>query len=385
MTETPSVRARQPLQSQRPQLIVHAGTHKTASTYIQERLHRNRDLLQRQGVSLQDPLDCKPKPKKLAAELCKRRTKRWKAFFKQQPKGPHRLLSAEQFAVPLTDPGCIQQLEAMADDAGYELHIVIFIRSQLDYINSRYVYSLRRFYHHQTFEQFVGDALKGRLQNEKVMRGKIERRQDVFDFWSYFQPLLKAKSKGLKVSFLPFRQGGLDPFEQFILAINVTTELAWQPCPQRHYNRSPGTRGVWLARVLSQLLKENDISPKTIENSSQIILQEERKRFWRDPSFWGYSRKLSKKVSKHFALNNTKFAKAAWNCDWDEAFLSTKQTALRRRSTYTPGSIETEIHMHSVAQNLLKQIQRKIERKTGKRTPTLFSIKNLFQSILRFT
>ena len=247
MTQTRSGQADQPLQSQRPQLIVHAGTHKTASTYIQERLHRNRDLLSSHGVSLQDPLECKPKPKKLAAELCKRRSKRWKAFFKQQPEGPHRLLSAEQFAVPLTDPNCIRQLEAMADAAGYELHIVIFIRSQLDYINSRYIYSLRRFYHHQTFEQFVDDALQGKLQNEKPKRGKIKRRQDVFDFWNYFQPLLKAKAKGLKVSFLPFRQGGVDPFEQFILTINLSTALPWKPCPQKHYNRSLGIRGVWLA------------------------------------------------------------------------------------------------------------------------------------------
>ena len=115
MTERKSARDHKPLQSQRPQLIVHAGTHKTASTYIQERLHRNRDLLSSQGVSLQDPLVCKPKPKKLSAELCKRRSKRWKAFFKQQPEGMHRLLSAEQFAVPLTDPQCIRELEALAD------------------------------------------------------------------------------------------------------------------------------------------------------------------------------------------------------------------------------------------------------------------------------
>ena len=360
MTETTSGRARQPSQSQRPQLIVHAGTHKTASTYIQERLHRNRDLLQRQGISLQDPLDCKPKPKKLAAELCKRRTKRWKAFFNQQLKGPHRLLSAEQFAVPLTDPDCIQQLEAMADEAGYELHIVIFIRSQLDYINSRYIYSLRRFYHHQTFEQFVGDALKGKLQNEKAMRGKIERRQDVFDFWTYFQPLLQAKAKGLKVSFLPFRQGGLDPFEQFILTINLSTDLAWKPCPQRHYNRSPGTRGVWLARVLSQLLEENDISQKKIRNSSQIILQEERKRFWRDPSFWGYSRKLTQKVTRHFEENNAKFARAAWNRSWDRAFASGNNAQHRRRSIYVPGSIESEIRMHAIAHTLLSRIQQQV-------------------------
>lgn len=358
MTERRSGRANQPLQSQRPQLIVHAGTHKTASTYIQERLHRNRDLLNIQGVSLQDPLDCKPKPKKLAAELCKRRSKRWKTFFNQQPEGPHRLLSAEQFAVPLTDPACIQQLQAMADEAGYELHIVIFIRSQLDYINSRYIYSLRRFYHHQTFEQFVGDALKGKLQNEKTRRGKIERRQDVFDFWTYFQPLLKAKDMGLKVSFLPFRQGGLDPFEQFILSINLSTTLPWKSCPQRHYNRSPGTRGVWLARVLSQHLKESNIPPKAIANSSQIILNEERRRRWKDPSFWGYSRKLTKKVTRHFEANNAKFAQAAWNCSWDDAFSTANPARQRKRTAYAPQSIEAEVRMHAAAQRLLDRIKR---------------------------
>ena len=358
MTQSRSSQADQSLQSQRPRLIVHAGTHKTASTYIQERLHRNRDLLQRQGVTLQDPLDCKPKPKKLAAELCKRRTKRWKAFFQQQPKATHRLLSAEQFSVPLTDPDCIQQLEAMANEAGYELHIVIFIRNQLEYINSRYIYSLRRFYHHQNFKQFVNDALQGKLQNEKPMRGKIKRRQDVFDFWNYFQPLLKAKAKGLKVSFLPFRQGGVDPFEQFIRSINLSTELNWKPCPQKHYNRSPGTRGVWLARVLSQLLRENNISPKSIDSSSQIILKEERQQRWKDPSFWGYSRRLEKKVTRHFKFNNERFAEAAWRCSWEEAFSTTHQTVKRNRTTYVPQSIEAEVRMHAVAQRLLNRIKR---------------------------
>ena len=358
MTERRSGRADQPIQSQRPQLIVHAGTHKTASTYIQERLHRNRDLLNSQGVSLQDPLDCRPKPKKLAAELCKKRRKRWKTFFKQQPQSLHRLLSAEQFAVPLTDPDCIRRLETMADAAGYELHIVIFIRDQLDYINSRYIYSLRRFYHHQTFEQFVDDALKGKLQNEKAKRGKIQRRQDVFDFWNYFQPLLKARKRGLKVSFLPFRQGGLDPFEQFIHTINLSTGLPWKTCPPRHYNRSPGTRGVWLARVLSQHLRENNISPKTIGNSSQIILNEESRRHWRDPSFWGYSQKLAKKVTRHFKSNNAKFAQAAWDSSWDEAFSTSNNSDGRKLSAYAPESIEDEIRMHAIAQRLLDRIKR---------------------------
>ena len=260
--------------------------------------------------------------------------------------------------MPLTDPQCIRELEALADAAGYELHIVIFIRSQLDYINSRYIYSLRRFYHHQTFEQFVDDALQGELQNEKPKRGKIKRRQDVFDFWTYFQPLLKAKARGLKVSFLPFRQGGADPFDQFIRTVNLSSELPWKACPQKHYNRSPRTRGVWLARALSQLLMENNISPRNIGNSSQIILNEERRRRWNDPSFWGYSRKLTKRVKRHFEANNARFAQAAWNCSWDDAFSTTNAATQRRRTAYAPPSIEAEVRMHAAAQRLLDRIKR---------------------------
>ena len=89
---------------------------------------------------------------------------------------------------------------------------MIFIRSQLDYINSRYIYSLRRFYHSQTFEEFVDDALEGEMHSERQQRGRITRRQDVFNFWTYFKPLLKAKKSGLRVSFIPFKQGGSDPF-----------------------------------------------------------------------------------------------------------------------------------------------------------------------------
>ena len=74
--------------------------------------------------------------------------------------GEHLLLSTEQFSVPSTNQKCIQKLEELANSFDLKQHIVIFIRSQLDYINSRYIYSLRRFYHSQAFEEFVFDALE---------------------------------------------------------------------------------------------------------------------------------------------------------------------------------------------------------------------------------
>ena len=343
-----------------PLLIVHAGTHKTASTYIQERLHLNRDLLKQQSITYQDPCFDRPKAKKLAGELCKYREKRWRRMLSNHKQDQHLLLSAEQFSVPLTNQKCIQNLEELANNFGFKLHIVVFIRSQLDYINSRYIYSLRRFYHSQTFEQFVSDAIEGEMHSEWQQRGRITRRQDVFNFWTYFQPLIEAKKSGLKVSFIPFQQNGNDPFQDLITTIGVAHNKTWEQCTSRHFNRSPGTRGVWMARLLSQKLRENKISTRSIDNSSQIILREEQQRRWKDPAFWGYSRRLKNQVIKYFKNDNDKFAKAAWGTSWATAFPDDIKLLQRKKQIYQPQSIEEEETMHAITIHLLRRIRHKI-------------------------
>ena len=344
-----------------PLLILHAGTHKTASTYIQERLHLNRDLLKQQSIIYQDPCCDRPKAKKLAGELCKYREKRWRRMLSNHKQGEHLLLSAEQFSVPLTNQKCIQNLEEIANSFGLKLHIVIFIRSQLDYINSRYIYSLRRFYHSQTFEEFVTDALEGEMHSERHQRGRITRRQDVFNFWTYFQPLLEAKKSGLKVSFIPFKQNGNDPFQDLITTIGVSPNQPWEQCASRHFNRSPGTRGVWMARLLSQKLKEHKISTKLIDNSSQIILREEQRRGWKDPAFWGYSRRLKNQVIRYFKNDNDKFAKAAWGTSWSISFPDDIELRQRKKQIFQPQSIEEEETMHAIAIHLLRRIRHQIK------------------------
>ncbi len=344
-----------------PLLILHAGTHKTASTYIQERLHLNRDLLKQQSIVYQDPCCDRPKAKKLAGELCKHREKRWRRMLSNHKQGQHILLSAEQFSVPLTDQKCIENLEKIANAYGFKLHIVIFIRSQLDYINSRYIYSLRRFYHSQTFEEFVCNALAGEMHSERQQRGRIARRQDVFNFWTYFQPLLEAKKSGLKVSFIPFKQNGNDPFHDLISAIGASPNQPWKKCASRHFNRSPGTRGVWMARLLSQKLKEHKISTRSIDNSSQIILREEQQRRWNDPAFWGYSRRLKNQVIQHFKHNNDKFAKAAWGTSWSTSFPNDVALQKQKKQIFQPQSIEEEETMHATAIHLLRRIRHQVK------------------------
>ena len=275
--------------------------------------------------------------------------------------GQHILLSAEQFSVPLTDQKCIENLEKIANAYGFKLHIVIFIRSQLDYINSRYIYSLRRFYHSQTFEEFVCNALAGEMHSERQQRGRIARRQDVFNFWTYFQPLLEAKKSGLKVSFIPFKQNGNDPFHDLISAIGASPNQPWKKCASRHFNRSPGTRGVWMARLLSQKLKEHKISTRSIDNSSQIILREEQQRRWNDPAFWGYSRRLKNQVIQHFKHDNDKFAKAAWGTSWSTSFPNDVALQKQKKQIFQPQSIEEEETMHATAIHLLRRIRHQVK------------------------
>ena len=60
----------------------------------------------------------------------------------------------------------------------------------------------------------------------------------------------------------------------------------------------------------------------------------------------------------HFETNNARFAQAAWNCSWGDAFSTTNPATQRRRTAYTPQSIEAEVRMHAAAQRLLNRIKR---------------------------
>ena len=148
----------------RRRLILHAGTHKTASTDIQSRLLRSRGLLEHQNVRYRFPLEDVADFKPLTKAITRGQWDVWHDYLEAMDGcDGDLLLSAEQFAPQLTQRKTIRKLRSLAQQHGYGLTIVIFIRSQLDYINSRYAYTLKRFYHTTTFESYVKEVLAGRL------------------------------------------------------------------------------------------------------------------------------------------------------------------------------------------------------------------------------
>ena len=347
-------------------LIIHAGTHKTASTYIQERLHNNRRLLREQNYIYRYPSEQVTTFKSLVKDICNERWKKFKDYLERSSESDKNLLlSAEQFSVPINHTNTLKKIKDIASKKGYDLQIVIFIRSQLDYINSRYTYSLRRFYHDLSFSDFLETIKEGKLAGDGKQRGHIHKRDHIFDFWTHFEPLLaNSRQAGIKTIFLPFKQNHQDPFDQFLEAIGLPTELNWAHCSNRYLNQSPGIRGVWLSRLLSERLKQEGIDHRMIEGSSKIILKEESWRGWRDKSFWGFNKHLARSTYKLFEKNNELFAQEVWGNSWQDNFPNDPELIKRKRSTYKPLSIHEEIKMHAIADQLVRRISHQINPKS---------------------
>ena len=274
-----------PLQRQR-RLILHAGTHKTASTDIQSRLLRSRDLLAQQNLQYRFPTEDVSHFKSLSHAITHGNWNLWHDYLKRMgPSDADVLVSAEQFAPRLTQRKTIRTLQSIAEQHNYRLTVVIFIRSQLDYINSRYAYTLKRFYHTTTFPEYIDAVLKGDLPSSGSFKGPNAKRSDVFDFWNYFSALLKERASGLDVRFIPFRQTHPDPFIQFLHSLELDPSLPWAEHRESSLNSGTGPRGTWLARELSQRLRHHGISPRAISGSTTIIPKETAFRGWDDGKF----------------------------------------------------------------------------------------------------
>ena len=136
---------------------IHAGTHKTASTYIQSRLWRNRMILEKHGIKLLYSKEIKSGWfKDFAKWVEERNYRKVKSELKHiKTDAKHIVISAEQFARVLLTEERVDELRRILARFGYKLNIIIFLRDQPDYINSTYVQEVRRFYHSLDIPAFI--------------------------------------------------------------------------------------------------------------------------------------------------------------------------------------------------------------------------------------
>ena len=291
------------------QFIIHAGTHKTASTYIQERLWVNRKILYGHGLRLLKP----------------RRTKTGQftelaGFLKEQDypaiedelgrlssDDQHVVVSAEQFTQPLLNSACVDGLQELLEGFGYRLKIVIFLRDQPDYINSLYVQGVRRFYHSRDLPSFT-------------KRCRM-RRAHWFDYDKMFSYLLDHES--IQVNFLPYGSGFGDPFLNLIncFELNLPEVVDWVAGNSGKSNDQPGVKGVWLALKVCKRMQEIGVNLKLLQNQSKYIRKYSIPRGWSDDRFFGMRPKKVRKIREFYKDGNDRFARRVWGKDsWSDVY-----------------------------------------------------------------
>ena len=287
-------------------LVLHAGTHKTASTYIQNCLWSNRNKLQEKKVFLLAPETRKiGRYHRLATHIANRR---YRAIRENLLSVPEEfgsvVVSDERLTGVLTNVDLFDGFLKSIRKAGFRLRIVLFLRDQPDYINSLYVQEIRRFYHSQGIDKYV--------------RRCLEKRANRFDYYQMFSGLIANPL--VKMKFLPFGSGYGDPFLRLMEAQGWQHECGWNPATAETINDQIGSKGVWLARQVSRQLRELGVEQRVIKGQSRYIRDYSDMRGWSRDRYYGINQDLITQIRRHYKKGNNLLAGQIWGCRWNKKF-----------------------------------------------------------------
>ncbi|MEO1002361.1 MAG: hypothetical protein AAFX65_04535 [Cyanobacteria bacterium J06638_7] len=304
-------------------LHLHAGPHKTGSTYLQARLQRNARGLEQLGLRYPTPWG-EHSHRKLARALRQGRGQALDQLLRRQQRwSGDLLLSAEHFVPLLARPAALQQLRARAAAHGYGLHVINVVRPQDGLLNSFYGHALGRLYGSPRFPDYVRAQLAGRRLRGSARRRWMRMGPLALDFERRFAPLLEAD--GLRTTFLPFRPRRSDPFEQLIAAVGLPPG-AWKQAPQDQANEQLGRRGLGLAYLLNQRLDELPLRRHRLIRAHGLnrlveqVRARARQRGWVGERFSGWNGPLRRQLQACCDAANERFAQRVWGQAWQACF-----------------------------------------------------------------
>jgi len=332
-------------------VVIHAGTHKTASSYIQSRMAACRHQLAQAGLVVPYPAGLSRKHKPLATALVKGRWQPWQALLRGSAP---LLLSGEQFTQPLAQPATLDGLLDVLHGRGFRLRLVVFLRDQADYINARYVHSTRRLYHHQDFEAYV--------------HAQLAERRHVYDYNHLFRHLIRHPA--VTSVFLPYGSGFGDPFVRMMEALGVPEpRQGWAPADPHKGNVQPGCRGVWLAQAVGRRLEALGLEGRSLVNTGAVVRRIAVQQGWQDDRYCGFDPDAAAAVAAHYQDGNDAFAQQVWGCRWRERV---PLVPMQRRVYTAPHSGQERRQLEGLVEQALQDLgrQNRFLRRALKRSPS---------------
>jgi hypothetical protein len=305
-------------------LHLHAGPHKTASTYLQARLQANRRRLEAHGLRYPTPWG-EHSHRHLARQLQAGQMAALEQLFAQQRRwSGDLLLSAEHFAPLVADAAALAGLRRLCAHAGYALRVISYVRPQAQLLDSFYAHGLARLYGTPGFTAYVKAQLAGRRLRGPASRRWIRLAPLALDLEQRFAPLLAADAPPSR--FLPFMPRRLDPFDQLIGELGLPCQ-AWHAAAARQANEQLGRRGLGLAYLLNAeldalpLKRNRLIAEHGLNRLVERIRALARRRGWVTDRFSGWQgARLPALLQERLGPGNERFARRVWGVGWEERF-----------------------------------------------------------------
>ena len=280
-------------------LLLHAGTHKTASTYIQSRLQVNKNLLLRSGVRLLDIKGKVGSEKILPAIIRTRDTESLKSWLGAKSEQCQTLLySAEQCTQPLLRKKRLRWFLDALEGMGIELKVSFFLRDQPDYINSMYIQKVKKFYHSIGISEYIEQCMY--------------QQPDWFDYNYMFSRLIA--SPRVDVRFLPYGRQFGDPFERLMALPGWLPRSPgeWLPDVGGRANDQPGLKGVYLALRVSAELERLGVDFGKLKRRSRYIRRYLTALGWPSDRYFGLERQQVEKIREFYDSSNNLFVEKVW-------------------------------------------------------------------------
>lgn len=270
-------------------LILHAGPHKTASSYIQHNLKINSKILLNN--------DIKYFSNKITRKKFK--NKNFKFFHDLlNNKYKYNILSDEAFSKKIVLSKYLDPIIKICNELNRKLIIIYYVRNQCDLINSHYCHDIRRFYHTQTFEEYLN------YFNLKEI--------DLCKKFSYI-----FEMKDVEIKFIPFIKGN-DPFKDFLSVLKINLALKIE---SEKVNIQMGKYGTWIAIILHKLLKKHNFFNKDTKNMNfGNIIRSNVLQTIKDDIYYGFTKENYLKIQNYFYESNKKFSNLVWKKEWTDIF-----------------------------------------------------------------
>jgi hypothetical protein len=312
------------------ELVVHIGTYKTGSTYLQQFINRQYAAFERLGIYIPEmgrDVNKRAPFHNLAQELIQSPVYRAQHgtmadlradLLARRPEKA--LISSEVLSTAVLGNNYGETSRAafheLAEAVGARLHYVVFVRDQPEVINSTFCQGTKQLTIAKSFERWFPEAMDF----------------DRFNYLDWLAPLLDddavklsvfdyeaAQSAGLMATFLSVFDAGENAAEEFV-------DL------DRRANSRPGPATIAVGQALAFMVRSDPSfawhQPRYKRLSRKLALHSNRLGL-NDEGFWGWTEAGAVGCGVGFRDQNDLLAQRVWNRPW------TTNTATRTRNTMT--------------------------------------------------